>query len=62
MTDEVFKRSLSALTIVAVLLVVAFLVTGWLGAFWAVVVGLFVETIGGGALVFFWGKDYMSRV
>ena len=37
-------------------------VFGILGVTWAIVTGLVVWVIGGGALLYFWGKNYMSRV
>jgi hypothetical protein len=61
MNDRVFERGLTALTVLVMLFIVAGLVFNWLGAFWTVFIGLAVEITGGGALVYFWGKDYMGR-
>jgi hypothetical protein len=47
--------------VLVVLFIIAGLVFNWLGAFWTVFIGLAVEIAGGGALVYFWGKDYMGR-
>jgi hypothetical protein len=61
MKDILFERSLTAMTFAIAVVMVAGLVFGWLGAFWMIFVALLVEIAGGGALVYFWGKDYMGR-
>ncbi len=61
MSDKTFEWSLTSLTILAILWMVLgsiFLVPG-IG--WVITTGLFVWIVGGGALLYFWGKDYMSR-
>ena len=59
MSDKIFERSLTALTA----LVVIWIIVGWIMVMggWALVTGLIVEIGGGGALLYFWGKGYMSR-
>jgi len=59
--DLTFQRSLTALTIVVVLAVAGCAGSGLLNVVVAMVAGLLVEIVGGGALLHFWGKDYMSR-
>jgi hypothetical protein len=62
MSDKTFEWSLTALSIVAILWMIAgsiFLVTG---VFWSILIGLVVWIVGGGALLYYWGKDYMSRM
>ena len=61
MSDTLFSRSLTTLTIGVVLFLIGSLVFSWLGAFWAVLSGVLIELAGGGALVYFWGKSYMGR-
>ena len=61
MSDATFERSLTALTIVVVLAVIAAIASGLFNIVWAIVVGLVIELVGGGALLYFWGKDYLSR-
>ncbi len=61
MSDATFERSLTALTIVVVLAVIATIASGLFNIVWAIVVGLVIELVGGGALLYFWGKDYLSR-
>jgi len=62
MNDKVFKWSLTLLSIIALLWMGLGSVFGILGVTWAIVTGLVVWVIGGGALLYFWGKNYMSRV
>lgn len=60
MSDKTFEWSLTSLSILAILWMVLgsiFL----LGIVWVIVTGLLVWIVGGGALLHFWGKDYMSR-
>ncbi len=60
MSDKTFEWSLTSLSILAILWMVLgsiFL----LGIGWVIVTGLLVWIVGGGALLHFWGKDYMSR-
>jgi hypothetical protein len=62
MSDKTFEWSLTALSIVAILWMIVgsiFLVTG---VFWSILIGLIVWIVGGGALLYYWGKDYMSRM
>jgi hypothetical protein len=61
MNDKLFERCLTVLTFAVAVVMVAGLVLGWLGAFWMIILALLVEMAGGGALVYFWGKDYMGR-
>ena len=62
MSDKTFEWSLTALSIVAILWMIVgsiFLITG---VFWSILIGLIVWIVGGGALLYYWGKDYMSRM
>ena len=66
MSDKVFEVSLTTLaflvlawilaSILMVVLGIQFIMIGW-----AVFLGLLVLILGGGTLLYFWGKNYMSR-
>jgi 5-bromo-4-chloroindolyl phosphate hydrolysis protein len=62
MSEKVFERSLIALSIVALLWMLLGGIFGILGLVWVIIIGLVVWIGGGGALLYFWGKNYMSRV
>jgi hypothetical protein len=61
MNDTLFRRGLVALTVAVVLFLISSLIFGWLGVFWTLLTSVLLEVVGGGALVYFWGKSYMSR-
>lgn len=61
MSDTTFERSLIALTCLVVAWIVLGIVLGLLSAAWVVIIGLVVEIVGGGILLYYWGKSYMSR-
>jgi hypothetical protein len=61
MSDKNFKRSLTTISILAIL----WMVLGSifiLSAIWAIIIGLIVWIVGGGALLHYWGKSYMRRL
>ena len=64
MSDKTFERSLTSLSIIALL----WMVLGSIFFFWVlgiagvIIIGLVVWIAGGGTLLHFWGKKYMSRV
>jgi len=62
MTDKVFEWSLAALSIVAVLWILLGGISGILGTALVIIIGLVFWIAGGGALLYFWGKNYMSRM
>ena len=62
MNDKVFKWSLTTLSAIALLWMVLGSVLGVLGIAWVIMSGLLIWVLGGGALLYFWGKNYMSRV
>jgi len=62
MSEKVFERSLIALSLVALIWVLLGGIFGILGIAWVIIIGLVVWIAGGGALLYFWGKNYMSRV
>lgn len=64
MSDKTFERSLISLSILAVLwMVVGSIFHYWIMSIaWIIIIGLIVWIGGGGALLYYWGKDYMSRV
>jgi 5-bromo-4-chloroindolyl phosphate hydrolysis protein len=62
MNDKIFEWSLTSLSIIALLWMVLGSVFGVLGIASVIVIGLVVWIVGGGALLYFWGKNYMSRV
>jgi hypothetical protein len=64
MSDKTFERSLTALSIIALLwMVLGSIFFYWvLGIAGVIIIGLVVWIAGGGTLLHFWGKKYMSRV
>jgi hypothetical protein len=64
MSDKTFERSLTALSIIALLwMVLGGIFFYWvLGIAWVIIIGLVVWIAGGGTLLHFWGKKYMSQV
>ena len=62
MNDKTFEWSLTALSIIAVLWMVAGSIFTVLGIFGSIILGLVVWIVGGGTMLYFWGKDYMSRM
>jgi hypothetical protein len=61
MSDKTFEWSLIALTILIVLGVILASIFIF-SAVWAIIIGLVVLVLGGGALLYYWGKSYMSRL
>jgi len=62
MSDKTFEFSLVALSFIAPLWIVLGGIFGVLSIIWVIITGLVVWIIGGGTLLYFWGKNYMSRV
>jgi len=62
MSDKTFEWSLTALSIIAVLWMIVGSIFLVFGVFWSILIGLVVWIVGGGALLYFWGKDYMARM
>jgi 5-bromo-4-chloroindolyl phosphate hydrolysis protein len=62
MNDKTFEWSLISLSIIALLWMVLGSIFGILGIAGVIIIGLVVWILGGGALLYFWGKNYMSRV
>ncbi|MBM3166273.1 MAG: hypothetical protein FJZ83_02105 [Chloroflexi bacterium] len=62
MNDKTFEWSFTALSIIAVLWMIAGSIFTALGIFGSIILGLVVWIVGGGTLLYFWGKDYMSRI
>ncbi|MBN2462661.1 MAG: hypothetical protein JXB43_03575 [Dehalococcoidia bacterium] len=62
MSDKTFEWSLTALSLIALLWIVLGSILGVLSITWAIITGLVVLIMGGGTLLYFWGKNYMSRV
>ena len=61
MSDKTFEWSLTSLSILAILWMILGSIFGVLGVGWVIVIGLIVWIVGGGVLLHYWGKDYMSR-
>ena len=61
MSDKIFERSLTALSILAILWMVLGSVFEVLSIAGVIIIGLVVWIVGGGALLWKWGKDYMAR-
>ena len=62
MADKVFEWSLTALSIVALLWMLLGGISSILGTALVIIIGLVFWIAGGGALLYFWGKNYMSRM
>ncbi|MBM3148764.1 MAG: hypothetical protein FJ008_05100 [Chloroflexi bacterium] len=62
MNDKTFEWSFTALSIIAVLWMIVGSIFTVLGILWSIILGLVVWIVGGGALLYFWGKDYISRM
>jgi len=62
MNDKTFEWSLISLSIIALLWMVLGSIFRILGIGGVIIIGLIVWIVGGGALLYFWGKNYMSRV
>jgi len=62
MSDKAFEWSLTTLSILALLWMVLGSIFGILSIAWVIITGLVIWVVGGGALLYFWGKTYMSRV
>lgn len=62
MSDGVFERGLTALSITATLWMLLGSIFEVLAVPWVIIIGLVLWVVGGGALLYFWGKNYMSRV
>jgi 5-bromo-4-chloroindolyl phosphate hydrolysis protein len=62
MSDKTFELSLIALSLIALLWIVLGGIFGILSISWVIITGLVAWIIGGGTLLYFWGKNYMSRV
>jgi hypothetical protein len=72
MTDKSFELSLSSLAAIVLLCVATGIALGLAGISWiavetpwliflTVAIGLVVLIVGGGTLLYFWGKNYMAR-
>jgi Mg2+ and Co2+ transporter CorA len=66
MNDKVFEVSLTTLAILVLAFIVAAIVLDIVGVpflqiGWAIFFGLLVLILGGGTLLYFWGKNYMAR-
>jgi len=66
MSDKVFEVSLTTLAFLVLAWIVASIVLAvlaipFIAVGWSVFIGLVVLIFGGGTLLYFWGKDYMSR-
>jgi hypothetical protein len=61
MSDRMFERSLSGLTLLVLLWIVLGIVFQVIAWGWVLLIGLVVEIGGGGALLYYWGKSYMAR-
>jgi len=62
MSDKTFELSLIVLSLIALLWIVLGGIFGLLGITWVIITSLVVWIIGGGTLLYFWGKNYMSRI
>jgi hypothetical protein len=62
MNDRVFEWSLIALSIIALLWMVLGGIFGILNIASVIIIGLVLWIFGGGALLYIWGKNYMSRL
>ena len=61
MSDKTFEWSLTSVSILAVLWMVLGSIFGIMSIALVIIIGLVVWIAGGGALLYYWGKDYMAR-
>jgi hypothetical protein len=61
MSDKQFQWSLTTLSILVILWIVVGSIFV-LGAAWTIIIGLIVWIVGGGTLLHYWGKTYMSQL
>ena len=61
MSDKIFERSLSGLTLLVLLWIIMGIIFNAVGWGWVIVIGLLVEIVGGGLLLHYWGQSYMAR-
>lgn len=61
MRDTTFQWSLIILSFMVLLWIVLGSIYLF-GVFWSIVTGLIIWIIGGGMLLYYWGKNYMSRL
>ena len=61
MSDKTFEWSLTSVSILAVLWMILGSIFGIMSIALVVIIGLVVWIAGGGALLYYWGKDYMAR-
>jgi hypothetical protein len=61
-SDKLFEWGLTALSIIAIFWMLLGSIFNILGVTWVIIIGLLVWVVGGGALLYAWGKNYMSRV
>jgi putative exporter of polyketide antibiotics len=72
MSDKTFESSLSSLAVLVAVWIIAGITLAFTGIrpanmdaslliFLNILTGLIVLIVGGGTLLYFWGKDYMSR-
>ena len=61
MSDKTFEWSLISLSIIAILWMVLGGIFGVMGVASVIIIGLIVWIVGGGALLYYWGKSYLDR-
>ena len=61
MSDKTFEWSLTGVTVLVIAWIVMGIIMGLMHPFWVVIIGIVLELGIGGALLHFWGKDYMER-
>lgn len=61
MTDKTFEWSLTSLSVLSILWMMLGSIFGVLGIGWVIIIGLIIWIVAGGAMLYYWGKDYMSR-
>ncbi len=62
MSDRAFQWGATAVTLAVLVWIVAGIVMHLLGILWVIAIGLLVWLAGSGALLYYWGRDYMSRM
>ncbi|UCH51460.1 MAG: hypothetical protein JSV54_01450 [Chloroflexota bacterium] len=62
MSDKTFELSLIALSLIALLWIMLGGIFGILNITWVIITGLVIWIIGGGTLLYFWGRNYMSQI
>ncbi len=62
MSDRAFQWGATGLSVAVLVWIVLGTVMHILGTIWVILTGLVLWLVGNGAMLYYWGKDYMSRM